>query len=178
MPDSDRVADCLRYAGKGAMVVDIGPAELYASPPLHRRDVFSIVVPRGNEKELVPLLSLDKSDQGISVNSDLYDSDGNIVARVRDNNVDASGWLSCRRPNLNTLIIKTLWGREMLYVQYRNNHSLTFRGFFRHPEFKSPVQVTTTSIDIGSGINYGPDAFDCIGSSGDQPLLGLGLPNN
>ncbi len=82
------------------------------------------------------VLWIDRTDKGIAVNADLYNAEGNLMARVRDNQLHSTTGGSTglrRRGDLNTFIIDDANGNEYLYVRLLNKTVARARGIFGCP---------------------------------------------
>jgi hypothetical protein len=163
-PDEDRCRQVMSHYPGPITLIHLGSSMFFVVPPFQHQEVLVL-----NKHAL---LSIDRSEQGIGINSELFDESGNLIAAVRHNKIDSSGWLSCQRPNLNTLVVSTLWGREMLYVQARNAFDLELRGYFSYPD-TDPVRITSDRIDRGTDDSAMPP-MSCVGAGNVGALINLG----
>jgi hypothetical protein len=88
------------------------------------------------------VVSMKRTSQGVSVDADLYDGDGKLIARIRNKEIKAlSGEKSSveRGGDLSTLIIKDETGRETLFMRYLNTTTIRVRGIFGCPGHKTVI---------------------------------------
>lgn len=81
------------------------------------------------------VLSFERKPEGISVDADLYNASGRLVARIANNRIDVLTGNNVRltRGDLSTLLLKDEGGDELLYVRFMNPATVKVRGMFGCP---------------------------------------------
>lgn len=81
-----------------------------------------------------PLLSVRRTNRGLSVSAAVVDNNG-LIARIRDNQfeVNEHNSFSISRPDRTTLAVENRWGEEVFRVSYRNQRTVYVRGIFYVP---------------------------------------------
>lgn len=107
-----------------------------------------------------PALSVTRTAQGLMVNAFGYDSDNNVVYRIRDNVFDqvVGGFLTEHRPDRSTLVIGDDHGPQVLEIRYLNRNAVQILGTFRCGDSK-PVHIAADGIFVGT---TRPDHNRCI----------------
>ena len=97
-----------------------------------------------------PALSVSRTARGLVVNAFGYDSDNNVVYRIRDNVFDqvVGGFLTEHRPDPSTLVIGDDHGPTVLKLRYLNKNAVAISGTFRCGDSK-PVRVTADGTFVG-----------------------------
>jgi hypothetical protein len=97
-----------------------------------------------------PALSIARKDGGLVVDSFGYDSDNNVVYRIRQNLFEQvlRGFLRERRPDRSSLQIVDERGNETLAIRYLNKTTVKISGTFRCGDTR-PVAVGISAIRIG-----------------------------
>lgn len=88
------------------------------------------------------VIAMERTAMGVSIDADLYDEAGGLIARVRNKEIHAlSGENSSvsRGNDLSTLIVKDGDGREILNLHYVNENTLVAEGVFGCPGHKLVV---------------------------------------
>jgi hypothetical protein len=154
----------------GALVAGNGKtpptACMAANPALRHRGLLiafggDAVIGRGNgpfvplRTGTCPALSITRTPAGLMVNAFGFDSDDNVVYRIRNNEFEqiVGGFLRGHRPDRSTLIISDDRGIETLAVRYLNQNTVQVRGTFRCGNTR-PVRITDKSISI-AGVSVG-----------------------
>lgn len=98
-----------------------------------------------------PALSITRTPSGLMVNAFGFDSDDNVVYRIKDNKFEQviGGFLKGHRPDHSTLLISDERGVETLSIRYLNRNTVQVRGTFRCGNTR-PVRISDDSIAIGS----------------------------
>lgn len=80
-----------------------------------------------------PLLSVRRSEDGILLDAEVYDSEGKIVATIEDNapRPSTESYLA-ERPDRHTFTVRDLENREVLRVRYVNETCIVVTGIFRY----------------------------------------------
>jgi hypothetical protein len=90
-----------------------------------------------------PVLSIERTPRGVSVDADLYDIHGKMVATLRDGQfhvLTGDDVKIGRNGDLSTLVVSDGAGEELLYVRYLNPTTVIARGVFGCSGH-SPVRV-------------------------------------
>jgi hypothetical protein len=97
-----------------------------------------------------PALSITRTAQGLMVNAFGYDSDNNVVYRIRDNVFGqvVGGFLTEHRPDRSTLVIGDDHGPEVLEIRYLNRNAVRISGTFRCGD-SAPVHVSANGVFAG-----------------------------
>ena len=85
------------------------------------------------------VLTVTKGNDGLSIAADLFDSDGKLIANLRNNTFHAlSGTRASveRDHDLSKIIIKDGFGKEILNVHYMNKSTVRVRGVFGCPGYR------------------------------------------
>jgi hypothetical protein len=115
------------------------------------------------------LLSGIINENGLSINSIIYDSDGNLVGTVKNNgysvNVE-SKYVTEVTGDLSTLIVhEKTSGRELLYVKFLNPAAIRVRGLFYCPvmDINKHLQVLSLPIVDDKPLTIpGHNTFGCL----------------
>jgi len=131
-----------------------------ANPPPSRTDLLMIfggdgVIGRGNGPFVpvrigtCPALRITRTPAGVMVNAFGFDSDDNVVYRIKENQFGQviGGFLKGHRPDRSTLVVSDDRGVETLSIRYLNENTVQVRGTFRCGNTK-PVRISTDSIAI------------------------------
>ena len=97
-----------------------------------------------------PAISLTRTAGGLEVNAFGYDSDNNVVYRIRANvfNQIVGGFLTEHRPDRSTLVIGDDHGPRVMEIRYLNKDAVEISGTFRCGD-SLPVQVSRSGISVG-----------------------------
>ena len=97
-----------------------------------------------------PALSIVRTAQGLVVNAFGYDSDNNVVYRIKDNVFDqvVGGFLTEHRPDRFTLVIGDDHGPKALEVRYLNKNMVEISGTFRCGD-SAPLRVSANGVFVG-----------------------------
>ena len=97
-----------------------------------------------------PALSITRTPSGLMVNAFGFDSDDNVVYRIKNNIFEQvlGGFLKGRRPDRSTLVVSDDRGVEAFSIRYLNRNTVLVRGTFRCGNTR-PVQIKNDSIAIG-----------------------------
>lgn len=97
-----------------------------------------------------PALTFRREAGGLLVDSFGYDSDGNVVYRIRRNDFEQllRGFLRARRPDPSTLQIIDEKGRVTLAIRYLNRNAVKVSGVFRCGD-THPVAIGVSDVRIG-----------------------------
>ena len=97
-----------------------------------------------------PALSLTRTARGLMVNAFGYDSDNNVVYRIRENVFDqvVGGFLTQHRPDPSTLVIGDDHGPMVFKVRYLNKTTVAISGTFRCGD-SAPVRVMADGLFVG-----------------------------
>jgi hypothetical protein len=97
-----------------------------------------------------PALTFRRQGGGLTVDAFGYDSDGNLVYRIKRNAfaMILAGWLKAARPDKSTLAVVDDEGQETLAIRYLNTNTVTVRGTFRCGD-TPPVRIGDNGIAIG-----------------------------
>jgi hypothetical protein len=97
-----------------------------------------------------PALSITRTAQGLMVNAFGYDSDNNVVYRIRDNVFDqvVGGFLTEHRPDRSSLVIGDDHGPRVLEIRYLNRNAVRISGTFRCGD-SLPVHVSADGAFAG-----------------------------
>lgn len=97
-----------------------------------------------------PALRIAKTPSGLTINAFGFDSDDNVVYRIRDNRFEQviGGFLKGARPDPSTLAIVDERGMEVAAIRYLNRKAVQISGIFRCGDTK-PVQIGRDSVRIG-----------------------------
>jgi hypothetical protein len=99
------------------------------------------------------LLSMQKTVDGILINSSVFDRSNNVIGNIKDNNFQAFENVHShieQRGDLSTLIIKDDSG-ERLWVRFLNSRAVRVRGEFICPQKAATIFITDKSLSIVSG---------------------------
>jgi len=98
------------------------------------------------------LLSLNETPDGLSVDADVFATDGNLAVRVRQNefNIVEREISYPQRKDRSTLAVYDVKGNELFWLRYANPNTIDIRGTFTCP---SGGQVKITD----SGTFFGPN---------------------
>jgi hypothetical protein len=75
-------------------------------------------------------------DSGLTINTDLFDNNGNLVAVIKNDELHALPWSGAyleHRNDLSTLVIMKRDPEELLNVRYLNRRTVRIRGQFGCP---------------------------------------------
>jgi len=97
-----------------------------------------------------PALRIAKTAAGLTINGFGFDSDDNVVYRIRDNRFEQviGGFLKGARPDRSTLAIVDERGVEVAAIRYLNRNAVRISGTFRCGDTK-PVQIGRDLVRIG-----------------------------
>ncbi len=97
-----------------------------------------------------PALSITRTPSGLMVNAFGFDSDDNVVYRIKDNKFEQviGGFLKGHRPDRSTLLVSDNRGAEALAIRYLNRNAVQVWGTFRCGNTR-PVRITDDLIAIG-----------------------------
>jgi hypothetical protein len=98
------------------------------------------------------VVSMARSPEGILVNASVYSANGELAARVENNEWHlVPGQISYgKRPDRSTLIVLDKFGKEMLWVRFLNPRAVRVRGVF---SCKGEFQFTVTDDKVGPSGN-------------------------
>lgn len=121
------------------------------------------------------VLTIEKSDKGLSIDTDLFDTNGKLIATIKNNEFHAlSGARASveRDHDLSKVIIKNGEGQEILNVHYINKSTVRVRGVFGCPghalvpvkdnEPIPRVMMNGTCINVLGGIKVGAAFFGVL----------------
>jgi hypothetical protein len=96
-----------------------------------------------------PALTVTRTTSGLMVNGFGYDSDNNVVYRIRDNVFDqiVGGFLSAHRPDPSRLIIGDDHGARTVDIRYLNENAVEIEGTFRCGD-SLPITVLAGGVYI------------------------------
>jgi hypothetical protein len=99
-------------------------------------------------------IQITRTEDGISIDADVFDSAGNLSARITNNEFHLiSGQISYgERPDPSTLIVHDKQGNELFWLRYLNRKSVKLRGFFACKSH-APVQIGEDSITLPQQIH-------------------------
>ncbi|HEY4276217.1 MAG TPA: hypothetical protein VGM68_12070 [Rhizomicrobium sp.] len=105
-----------------------------------------------------PAMRIAKTASGLTINGFGFDSDDNVVYRIRDNRFEQviGGFLKGARPDKSTLAIVDERGREVAAIRYLNRHAVRISGTFRCGNTK-PVLIAQDAVRVG-GVPAKPNA--------------------
>jgi hypothetical protein len=111
-----------------------------------------------------PVLRITGTAAGVTINAFGFDSDGNVVYRIRDNRFEQviGGFLKGARPDKSTLAIVDDRGAEIAAIRYLNRNAVRISGTFRCGD-TSPVRIARDSIRVGGHL-AGPHPCARIGA--------------
>jgi len=97
-----------------------------------------------------PALRVAKTASGLTINAFGFDSDDNVVYRIRDNRFEQviGGFLKGTRSDKSTLSIVDERGVEVAAIRYLNRNAVRISGTFRCGDTK-PVQIGRDFVRIG-----------------------------
>jgi hypothetical protein len=97
-----------------------------------------------------PVLSFTRRDGGLVVDSFGYDSDGNVIYRIRKNDFGMilRGFLRADRADSGTLRIVDEQGREQLAIRYLNRDTVKVTGTLQCGDTR-PVVISDTGVTVG-----------------------------
>jgi hypothetical protein len=97
-----------------------------------------------------PALSVTRTPAGLMVNAFGFDSDDNVIYRIKDNKFEQviGGFLQGHRPDRSTLVVSDDRGIEALSIRYLNANTIQVRGTFRCGNTK-PVRIADDTVAIG-----------------------------
>lgn len=97
-----------------------------------------------------PMISFFKSKAGLLIDGAGYDSDDNLVYRIKQNKFEMvlRGFLKLERPDKSTFLIVDDIGREALFVRFINDNTIKIRGTFRCGDI-APVKIGDAEISVG-----------------------------
>ena len=90
------------------------------------------------------VLTMERTATGINVGAELYGANGQLIARIVNNEFHAISGANSRierQNDLSTLVVKDGKGIELLYVRYLNRTTIRARGIFGCPDHQ-PVAFT------------------------------------
>jgi hypothetical protein len=98
-----------------------------------------------------PVLSFARRDGGLVVNSFGYDSDGNVIYRIRRNDFQMilRGFLRADRGDSSVLRIVDEQGREKLAIRYLNPDTVKVTGTLQCGDTR-PVTIGDTGVVVGT----------------------------
>jgi hypothetical protein len=96
-----------------------------------------------------PVVSIQRTDDGISIDASIFGADGSAIATIKNNNFQAivGNDLIADQPDLSSLEVHR-GKRELLYVRFLNPNAILIRGFFASPGLM-PVEATEDSLQSG-----------------------------
>jgi hypothetical protein len=97
-----------------------------------------------------PALAITRTARGLVVNGFGYDSDNNVVYRIRDNVFDqiVGGFLTQHRPDPSRLTIRDGRRVQTLDIRYLNKNAVKIEGTFRCGD-SAPVTVADDGVYVG-----------------------------
>jgi hypothetical protein len=97
-----------------------------------------------------PALRITRTPAGVMINAFGFDSDDNVVYRIKDNQFEQviGGFLQGHRPDRSTLVVSDDRDAETLSIRFLNANTVQVRGTFRCGNTK-PVRITNESISVG-----------------------------
>lgn len=97
-----------------------------------------------------PVLRINRTAAGLMINAFGFDSDDNVVYRIRDNRFEQviGGFLKGARPDKSTLAIVDDRGTEVAAIRYLNPNAVRISGTFRCGDTK-PVRIARDNVRIG-----------------------------
>lgn len=97
-----------------------------------------------------PVIRMERSQRGLSVDVDMVNASGALVARIEKNEWHAtpSQIAYTVRPDRSTLAVYDLNGRELLWLRYMNRTAVKIRGLFYNPGHETPVTITDKDIAV------------------------------
>lgn len=97
-----------------------------------------------------PVLSFTRGDGGLTVNGFGYDSDGNVIYRIRGNDFQMilRGFLRADRSDGSTLRIVDEQGREKLAIRYLNRDTVKVTGTLQCGD-TAPVIIGDAGVTVG-----------------------------
>lgn len=97
-----------------------------------------------------PIISLRRTDQGLSVSSKVFSADGRIVAELIDNrfHINPNNYFRTERPDKHSLLVFDQQARQVLTVRYLNPLAVKVLGVFNYPNPR-PVIIEEDQITIG-----------------------------
>lgn len=117
-----------------------------------------------------PALSITRTPSGLMVNAFGFDSDDNVIYRIKDNKFEQviGGFLKGHRPDHSSLVVSDDRGIEALSIRYLNKNTVQVWGTFRCGNTQ-PAQITNDSITIG-GIRVNKSQCVAIDGKGSHGL--------
>lgn len=99
----------------------------------------------------VPLLTVSKTDDGLSLNAQLYGEDDQVIADVVDNKftINRNNFFKRERPDRSTFILYDKYRNMVLNVRYLNSSAIRVSGIFRTKG--CPPIIITNNKTIVSG---------------------------
>lgn len=99
---------------------------------------------------MCPALRFTRTQAGLMVNGFGFDSDDNLVYRIRDNRFEQvlGGFLKGRRPDPGTLMVVDDRGVAELTIRYLNRNAVQVWGTFRCGGI-APVKIADAEVTIG-----------------------------
>jgi hypothetical protein len=114
------------------------------------------------------------SDGTLSLNAEVYDQQGILLAEVENGQPDFVGNVCASRPDLSTLVVQDFHKNELLYVHYLNRNTIMIRGSFFYPG-TIPVHVAASAMRVGPV----HETDSCMAYNGGAALgLSIGLSPN
>ena len=107
------------------------------------------------------------SDGTLSLNAEVYDQKGVLLAEVGNSKPNAVGNVCASRPDLCTLVVQDFHKNELLYVHYLNPDTILIRGSFSYPGV-IPVHVAANEMSVGRR----QESDSCVAYNG-RAVLGL-----
>lgn len=98
------------------------------------------------------LITIGKTDDGLSVSAKVFSADGRIVADLEDNefHVNPNNYFKVKRPDRSTLIVYDQQDRSVLRVRYLNPKTIRFSGIFHYPPQFVPLVVDEEKVRLRS----------------------------
>jgi hypothetical protein len=111
------------------------------------------------------VLSVNGTADGIMIDANIYNKDGGLVARIKNNEyrilTNDSSYTEQR--DLSTIAVFDSAGAEILFVHYENQRTMRIRGIFASPG-KPTVTVTDKSIDFPGFNLEGESCYRNVGT--------------
>jgi len=114
------------------------------------------------------VLTLSRDERGISIDADLFDQGGRLIATIDDNRYSAltgSRYHVERDNDLTKVIVKNADDKEVLFVHYLNRSTVRVRGVFGCPghdivnvkdgEPIPRLRLHTSCLNVKSGASFG-----------------------
>lgn len=100
-----------------------------------------------------PVLRITRTAAGLMINAFGFDSDDNVVYRIRDNRFEQviGGFLKGARPDKSTLAIIDDRGTEVAAIRYLNPNAVRISGTFRCGDIR-PVRIARDDVRIGGQV--------------------------